>query len=113
MLHQGGGAIVNTASIMGLVGAGGASAYIASKHGVVGLTKTAALEYATAGYSGQLRLSRLYPHADDRKRLERSRDGEHRSLPVIPWDGWAHQKKLRKRWCGSVPMLPHLSPGIP
>lgn len=49
MLKQGGGAIVNTASIWGLVGAPGASAYVASKHGVVGLTRAAALEYAPHG----------------------------------------------------------------
>jgi NAD(P)-dependent dehydrogenase (short-subunit alcohol dehydrogenase family) len=46
MLKQGGGAIVNTASTLGLVALAGASAYNAAKHGVVGLTKTAALEYA-------------------------------------------------------------------
>jgi NAD(P)-dependent dehydrogenase (short-subunit alcohol dehydrogenase family) len=49
MLHQGGGTIVNTASAAGLVGSRGTSAYVASKHGVVGLTKTAALEYAQQG----------------------------------------------------------------
>jgi NAD(P)-dependent dehydrogenase (short-subunit alcohol dehydrogenase family) len=49
MLKQGGGAIVNTASIWGLVGALGAAAYVASKHGVVGLTRAAALEYAPQG----------------------------------------------------------------
>jgi len=46
MLKQGGGVIVNTASIAGLVGFEGLPAYNASKHGVVGLTKTAALEFA-------------------------------------------------------------------
>lgn len=49
MLEQGGGAIVNTASIWGLVGAAGAAAYVASKHGVVGLTRAAALEYGPQG----------------------------------------------------------------
>ena len=49
MLTQGGGAIVNTASIAGLAGLPTSSAYVAAKHGVVGLTKTAAIEYAEAG----------------------------------------------------------------
>ena len=46
MVAQGGGAIVNTASIAGLAGLPTSSAYVAAKHGVVGLTKTAAIEYA-------------------------------------------------------------------
>ena len=45
MLRQGGGTIVNTASVAGLVGGTFGSAYYASKHGVVGLTKAAAVEY--------------------------------------------------------------------
>jgi NAD(P)-dependent dehydrogenase (short-subunit alcohol dehydrogenase family) len=49
MLQQGSGAIVNTASVAGLIGGRGLAAYVASKHGVVGLTKTAALEYAQQG----------------------------------------------------------------
>jgi NAD(P)-dependent dehydrogenase (short-subunit alcohol dehydrogenase family) len=49
MQQQGRGAIVNTASIAGLVGARRMPAYVASKHGVAGLTKTAALEYARVG----------------------------------------------------------------
>ena len=49
MLAQGRGAIVNTASVAGLIGAGGLSAYVASKHAVLGLTKAAALENAKLG----------------------------------------------------------------
>jgi NAD(P)-dependent dehydrogenase (short-subunit alcohol dehydrogenase family) len=49
LLEQGGGAIVNTASAAGLVGIWGYPAYTASKHGVVGLTKTAAIEYVKSG----------------------------------------------------------------
>lgn len=48
MQAQGGGNIVNTGSIAGLVGLPTSSAYVAAKHGVLGLTKTAAIEYADA-----------------------------------------------------------------
>ncbi|MCO6502736.1 MAG: SDR family NAD(P)-dependent oxidoreductase, partial [Acidimicrobiales bacterium] len=47
MLESGGGSIVNIASILGSVGFASAPAYVAAKHGVVGLTKNAAIEYAT------------------------------------------------------------------
>ncbi|MDP9264042.1 MAG: SDR family oxidoreductase [Acidobacteriota bacterium] len=50
MLKQGGGgAIVNMASVAGFIGSAGAAAYCASKHGVLGLTKSAALENAKSG----------------------------------------------------------------
>ena len=49
MLKTGGGAIVNLASILGQVGFGGAAAYTAAKHGVVGLTQVAALENSPQG----------------------------------------------------------------
>jgi NAD(P)-dependent dehydrogenase (short-subunit alcohol dehydrogenase family) len=49
MVGSGGGAIVNTASVAGLVGERGIGAYAASKHGVVGLTRTAALDYIGQG----------------------------------------------------------------
>jgi len=49
MLRAGGGAIVNMASILGSVGFANSAAYVAAKHGVLGLTKTAAMDYAQQG----------------------------------------------------------------
>jgi NAD(P)-dependent dehydrogenase (short-subunit alcohol dehydrogenase family) len=47
MLKQGAGRIVNVASMAGIKGVGGGSAYCASKHGVLGLSKSAAIEYGS------------------------------------------------------------------
>jgi NAD(P)-dependent dehydrogenase (short-subunit alcohol dehydrogenase family) len=49
MLECGGGAIVNMASILGAAGWAGSAAYVTSKHAIVGMTKTAALDYAAQG----------------------------------------------------------------
>jgi NAD(P)-dependent dehydrogenase (short-subunit alcohol dehydrogenase family) len=57
MLHAGGGAIVNMSSILGTVGFANSAAYVAAKHGLIGLTQTAALEYATQG----LRINAVCP----------------------------------------------------
>ncbi len=70
MLKRGGGAIVNIASILGSVGFAGSPAYVAAKHGVVGLTKSTALEYATQGVRvnsvgpGFIATPLLGPHAE-------------------------------------------------
>ncbi|MGQ0792717.1 MAG: SDR family oxidoreductase [Deltaproteobacteria bacterium] len=74
MLSRGGGAIVNMASVAGLIGFPGMSLYVASKHAVLGLTKTAALEYAKSG----IRINALNPAAIETEMVDRfvGREGE-------------------------------------
>lgn len=72
MLESGGGSIVNMASILGSVGFANASAYVAAKHGVVGLTKNAALEYASSG----VRVNSVGPAFIQTPLLEKNLDDE-------------------------------------
>lgn len=79
MLAQGGGAIVNTASIAGLAALPGQAAYAASKHGVVGLTKTAAVEYANQG----IRINCVCPGYIETPMTARSRQDAVRMAQMI------------------------------
>ena len=72
MLARGGGVIVNVASVAGLTGFPRHAAYAASKHGVVGLTRTAALEYARRG----VRINALCPGFTDTPMVERMTGGD-------------------------------------
>lgn len=88
MLKNGGGTIVNVASIAGLVGSAGISPYVASKHAVTGLTKTAALEFAQQGIrvGFEHRKPKALPRVSDEAEQQQFIDMYEKLLNGLPAD---------------------------
>jgi len=79
IIASGGGAIVNTSSILGTVGDANAVAYVAAKHGVTGMTKAAALDYAAQG----VRINSVHPGYVDTPLLKNLPEGAYEGLVAL------------------------------
>ena len=111
MLSAGGGAIVNNASIAGMIAEPGISAYVAAKHAVIGLSKAAAIEYAAQG----IRINALAPGLVETGMTKHWFADEMLRAPTCsPIRRWVAPRVLKKwlTWsCSSAPMPP-LSPQV-
>jgi NAD(P)-dependent dehydrogenase (short-subunit alcohol dehydrogenase family) len=94
MLKRGGGAIVNNSSVIGLVGSAGPVSAVASKHGVSGLTKSAALQYATRS----IRVNAVAPgiiHTPLTERIWASRpDADAAMRSAVPVGHWGEPEEI-------------------
>ena len=94
MLKRGGGAIVNNGSVVGLVGSGFAIGNVATKHGVSGLTKAAALEYATKGIRVNAVAPGLVRTALTDRMLAQQPGAEPMMLSVVPQGRWCRPQEI-------------------
>jgi NAD(P)-dependent dehydrogenase (short-subunit alcohol dehydrogenase family) len=100
ILKQGGGAIVNTSSGAGIIGIKGSPAYTAAKHGVIGLTRSAALDYAAKN----IRINAVCPGYIDTPMMDRftggTPEGRAKVIAEEPADGWGNRKRLQQQSSG-------------
>ena len=111
MLPQGKGAIVNTSSINGLTGNGAQPGYVATKHGVIGLTRHGALRWATAG----IRVNAICPGViETPMTAPLTADPAMRAVidKMTPKAGWAAPRKSPRPCCGCARTKRVSSPAI-
>ena len=92
MRERGGGAIVNTASVAGLSGAPGIAAYGASKHAVIGLTKTGALEFAGDG----IRVNAVCPAPVETEMMRRLERGINPDQPELAKQDFSARNPMQR-----------------
>ena len=109
MVRQGGGVVVNTSSGAGIRGVAGGAAYAASKHAIIGMTKSAALDYARQN----IRVNAILPGNIATPMMDRFTGGDiQKAIDLEPIGRWENRKKLRKPCCGCAPTSAASSPGL-